>query len=82
MSKCNRTRRPRVAAGANVLGLDAAIDALRRNMLTVALQENATLVQAARQLQISLRRLHYLIVSLGIQRRVTVTRTVEVSVKK
>jgi len=62
------------------LGLDAATDELHRTMLAEALRQNATLAQAARQLQISLRRLHYLIVRHGIER--TVARTIDVRFRK
>ena len=58
------------------LGLDAATDALHRKLLAEAIEQNRTLDQAARQLQISLRRLHYLIKRHGIER--TVSRTVTV----
>jgi transcriptional regulator with GAF, ATPase, and Fis domain len=62
--------------------LDAVTDALHKKMLAEALQENATLAQAARQLEISLSRLHYLIARHGIERTVRVTRTVEIRVRK
>jgi transcriptional regulator with GAF, ATPase, and Fis domain len=66
----------------NTLGLDEATDALQRKMLVEALEQNATLDQAARQLKLSLSRLHYLKARHGIKRSVKVTRTVEVRFSK
>jgi transcriptional regulator with GAF, ATPase, and Fis domain len=56
--------------------LDAATDELHRRMLAEAIEQNRTLAEAARQLQISLRRLHYLIIRHGIERTVSHTVTV------
>jgi transcriptional regulator with GAF, ATPase, and Fis domain len=62
------------------MGLDAATDELHRTMLAEALEQNATLPQAARQLQISLSRLNYMMARLGVER--VVSHTTEVRFKK
>jgi transcriptional regulator with GAF, ATPase, and Fis domain len=62
------------------IGLDAATDEFHRQLLAEALQQKATLAQAARQLKISLSRLHYMMARLGVER--TITHTVQIRIRK